>query len=91
LKSIFTKEYERAVAALIAARKNAGLTQQQLATRLRKPQSFVSKYERRERRLDVVEFVRIAQIAGADPSTIVDALQSELAGRPHRERRKDAQ
>ena len=89
MKSVFTKEYECAVAALTIARKNAGLTQKQLAARLRKPQSFVSKYERRERRLDVVEFVRVAQTIGVDPSEIISALQLDMSGRPHRERRKD--
>ena len=38
------------------ARNKAGLTQQELAKRLRKPQSFIAKYEGGERRLDVLEF-----------------------------------
>ena len=52
---------------MIKARKKAGLTQQQLAKRLKKPQSFVAKYEGGERRLDVVEFLGVAQAIGADP------------------------
>jgi transcriptional regulator with XRE-family HTH domain len=54
-------------ALMIAARKDAGLTQSALARRLRKPQSFVAKYEGGERRLDVVEFVAIVRAIGADP------------------------
>src|SRR3979409_1352004 len=52
---------------MIGARKTAGLTQQALALRLKKPQSFVAKYEGGERRLDVVEFVAISRALGADP------------------------
>ena len=52
---------------MIGARKAAGLTQQALALRLKKPQSFIAKYEGGERRLDVVEFITIACALGADP------------------------
>lgn len=52
---------------LVEARKNADLTQAELSTRLRRPQSFVSKYERGERRLDVVEFGEVARALGVDP------------------------
>ena len=51
---------------MIKARKSAGLTQMQLAQRLAVPQSFVSKYERGERRLDFTEFVEISEIIGLD-------------------------
>jgi len=52
---------------LIEARKQAGVTQTGLATRLKRPQSFVSKYERGERRLDLVEFGEVAKALGIDP------------------------
>jgi transcriptional regulator with XRE-family HTH domain len=61
-------------ALLVKARKTAGLTQQNVARRLKKPQSFVAKYERGERRLDVVEFVAITRAIGADPVHILRAL-----------------
>lgn len=63
--------YERAVAVLIQARANAGLTQRQLADRLQVPRSYVSKVETRERRIDFVEFVAWAQHVGADPATLI--------------------
>ena len=47
------------------ARKNAGLTQHELAARLSKPQSFVAKYEGGERRIDVVEFIAICRAISA--------------------------
>lgn len=52
---------------LIDARKSACFTQSELSQRLSKPQSFVSKYERGERRLDVVEFGDVAKALGIDP------------------------
>ncbi len=68
---------------MIAARKRAGLTQQQLAKRLKRPQSFVAKYEGGERRLDVVEFITIARAIGADPLRILKSLVNR-AGLPSR-------
>jgi len=78
LKSVFTEEYEYFLQTLISARKSADITQQELAKSLNKPQSFVSKYERRERRLDVVEFVIIARTIGFDPCTIIKEIESRL-------------
>jgi hypothetical protein len=46
---------------------SANLTQQELAARLGKPQSFVSELERGQRRLDVVELLVISRALGADP------------------------
>ena len=51
---------------LISAREKSGLTQVEVANRLQKPQSYVSKYERGERRLDFVEFVALADVFGVD-------------------------
>ena len=66
-KSIFSARYETFRRELIAAREAAGLTQTQLAAKLSRPQSFVSKYERGERRLDVIEFLEVAKTLGIDP------------------------
>ena len=51
---------------LVSARRDAGLRQVDLAGRLGKPQSFVSKMERGERRLDVVELIVVARAIGVD-------------------------
>lgn len=82
-RSQFSAGYERFRELLIAAREDAGFTQQQVAERLKRPQSFVSKYERGERRLDVVELIEIATALGTEASSIVDSLQKHL----RRERR----
>ena len=59
---------------MIKARKATGLTQQELAKRLHKPQSFVAKYEGGERRIDVVEFVTICRALEVDPIRLLKAL-----------------
>ncbi|PJG55643.1 XRE family transcriptional regulator [Bradyrhizobium forestalis] len=66
-KSLKSAEYARLMALLVATRHKAGIRQQALAKKLRKPQSFVAKYEGGERRLDVIEFIAIAEALGADP------------------------
>lgn len=73
-KTVHTPDQAAFCRLMIGARKAAGLTQQDLADRLRKPQSFVAKYEGGERRLDVVEFVAVTQAIGADPIRILRAL-----------------
>jgi transcriptional regulator with XRE-family HTH domain len=67
LSSLFPEFYDRALEQLVRARKAARITQAALAEMLGRPQSFVAKYESRERRLDVAEFIRIARALGADP------------------------
>lgn len=74
-KSIFTPRYDRLRALLVEARKAAGLTQACLAERLRRPQSFVSKYERGERRLDVVELLEVADSLGVKPAELIEQIQ----------------
>jgi len=61
VKSVFTSKYDRFRRLLIDARREAGLTQSELARQLDRPQSYISKYERGERRVDVVEFLDIAR------------------------------
>ena len=67
-------------ALLIEKRKNAGLTQAYVAKRLGRPQSFVSKYETGERRVDVAEFLRLADVIGFDPLEIIKVLASIPCG-----------
>ena len=43
--------------------------------RLNRPQSFVAKYETGERRIDVVEFLEIAEAVGFDPSELIRELR----------------
>ena len=66
---------------LARARERAGVKQSELATRLGVPASYLSKIENGTRRLDVIEFLRIAEAIGSDPAEIVSELQNELRGR----------
>jgi len=74
-KSVHSTDQAAFCALMIGARKKAGLTQDDLARRLKKPQSFVAKYENGERRLDVIEFLGITRAIGADPVRILKTLQ----------------
>ena len=56
---------------LAAARVRASVTQRELASRLGKPQSFVSAYENGQRRIDVSEFLTIVDALNADPRVVL--------------------
>jgi transcriptional regulator with XRE-family HTH domain len=75
-KSVHSPDQAAFCELMVGARKAAGLTQHALALRLKKPQSFIAKYEGGERRLDVVEFIAVARALGADPLKLVAALLS---------------
>jgi transcriptional regulator with XRE-family HTH domain len=77
LKSLRSADHQHLIGLLVAAREKAGLTQQQLADRLGKPQSFVAKYEGGERRIDVIEFVAISQALQFDPARAVREIAAK--------------
>lgn len=59
---------------LAAARRNAGISQDQLASMLGKPQSFISLYEQGQRRIDLLEFLLIVETLGADPTKVFSEI-----------------
>lgn len=61
-KSIRTKEYQDFAAKLKKARREAGFTQDQVAEKLKRPQSYISKAEAGEQRLDIVELKKFAEL-----------------------------
>lgn len=61
-KSIHTSEYKVITKKLRDARESIGFTQTEAADKLGKPQSYVSKIERSERRVDAVELVEFAKL-----------------------------
>lgn len=73
-KSIYSEEYQRLCALLRTLRREAGLTQTQVAARLEVPQSFVSKYETGERRLDVIELRHVAEALDTVLETVIARL-----------------
>lgn len=73
-KSIYSAEYQRLCGVLRELRQETGLTQVQVAERLGVPQSFVSKYESGERRLDVVELRHVGEAMGVTLRDILARL-----------------
>lgn len=73
-KSIYSAEYQQLCTLLRQLRRAVGLTQVDVAERLNVPQSFVSKYESGERRLDVIELRHVAEAIG----TTLDEVVSQL-------------
>ncbi|MYH32155.1 MAG: helix-turn-helix transcriptional regulator [Acidobacteria bacterium] len=59
-------------------RLRAGLTQAALGQRLNHTQQWVFKYEAGERRLDVVEFIKIARAIGFDPGEFINTFTNEM-------------
>ena len=62
----------------VQARKEAKVTQAELSKRLDRPQSFVSKYEGGERRLDVIEFIEVCDALKISPQTIINSIRKEM-------------
>ena len=80
-KSVFTARYRQLLRALIEARQTRGLTQAQLGKRLGQDQTFVSKFERGVRRLDVIEFLDVTEALGVDPLDLLRTLKRKPRGR----------
>ena len=74
-RSVFSPAYRRLRDWLVAGRQAQSLTQVQLAEKLGRPQSFVSKYERGERRLDFVEVFEIAEVLRIDICDLVTEMR----------------
>jgi len=73
-RTTFRELQERLCELLVEERKEADLTQREVAKRLGVYASYVSKYENGERRLDVVEFLAVAEAIGFDPKEIIADL-----------------
>ena len=77
-RSVFSPAYRRLREWLVEARHASGISQAQLAILLGRPQSFISKYERGERRLDFVEVLEIATALQVDARGLVGELQRQV-------------
>ena len=75
-KSIHSAEQARLQKLLREVREGAGLRQMELAERLGKPQSFVSKYESGERRLDLIELHQVCRVVGISLVDFVGRFES---------------
>ena len=73
-KSVHTRDYLALRAQLREIRRNAGLSQRDLALQLQVPHSWVAKVENGERRIDLIEFRWFVSACGADPLTVFESL-----------------
>jgi transcriptional regulator with XRE-family HTH domain len=76
MKTGSRKTYARLSQLLIEARKKSGLSQQEVADRLGRPQTYVSRVERGTRQMDLVEFLEIAEAVGFDPAGFIRKLRT---------------
>jgi transcriptional regulator with XRE-family HTH domain len=77
-KTIFTGANQVVVDAVREARLRAGLTQGEVAARIGRDQSHISLIEGSQRRLDLVEFNRLAEAIGADPVGLFAEISRRL-------------
>ena len=75
---VFSDEYEIVRDVLIGARHEAGLSQRALAARLGKTGSHVAMIERGQRRVDLLEFCRIAESLGISADALVGRIATQL-------------
>lgn len=80
-KSPFTRDYRVLCEQLKAARTEAGVTQIELAKRLKETQSEVSKFERGERRLDVVQLRWWCEALGVKLTEFVAGFEDKIKSR----------
>ena len=69
--SIYKKEYKNVIERLKEARLSVGMKQEDVAVKLGKPQSYVSKIERGERRVDIAEIKIFAKLYKQDISFFI--------------------
>ena len=71
MKSIYADDYKKTIEKLKQARLDAGLTQEEVSKQLNKPQSYVSKVENSQRRVDVSELKELAKLYKIDPAKLL--------------------
>ncbi len=81
-KSITTTEYRALLRVLRRIRIESGITQVELAEKIDETQSFVSKVERGETRIDLIQLRTISHALGTNLAQLVDRLEQELKPRP---------
>ena len=74
MKSLRSRRHRALCAALVAARKTAGISQHELAMRLKTSQTVIARIEIGERRIDVIEFIDLARTLRIDPREVLAQL-----------------
>ncbi len=74
-KSLHTPPYDAILALLRQIREEAGLTQEQVATRLKRTRTYVTKCELGERRIDLLEWLEFCRACRCDPASFLSRLK----------------
>lgn len=74
-KTLVTERHKRLIVLIIEAREKAGMTQTELANALGEYQSFVARLESGQRRLDVIEFIHLAEILKFDVTEMITEVR----------------
>ena len=74
MKSLRSRRHRALCVVLAAARKAAGLSQDELAQRLKTSQTVIARIEIGERRIDVIEFIDLARVLRIDPREVLTQL-----------------
>ena len=74
MATIRTKRHEQLIEAIVAERKKAGIRQVPLAKKLKRSQTWIARIESGERRIDVIEFLELAEAIGFDPYAMITLL-----------------
>lgn len=82
VESVRTAENDALLNVLKRARLSLGVTQRRLSERLGRSNNYIANIERGSRRLDVVEFTRIAIVLGIDPAMLYADYLSALPKSP---------
>jgi transcriptional regulator with XRE-family HTH domain len=77
---VVSPEYRTLIETLSALRRELGVSQRELARRIGKPPSFINKIELLERRLDLLEFIVLAEALDQKAPSLLSALRANL---PH--------
>ncbi|WP_032880145.1 helix-turn-helix domain-containing protein [Acinetobacter courvalinii] len=75
MKTIHQQRYQTLIDCLINARKQAKLSQADIAHQLSKPQSYIAKIEGKDRKLDVLEYIELCEVLNIRPSDIIRIIE----------------
>ncbi|WP_026471382.1 helix-turn-helix domain-containing protein [Alkanindiges illinoisensis] len=82
MRTIHDPRYSLVIAKLIQIRDEKKITQVELAKKLLKPQSYISKTELLERRLDVIELLDWLNALESNPSLFFNGLNFDAVNKP---------
>ncbi len=73
-KTLGDQRHDKLISFLIEARSEAGITQVELAEKMKVYQSLIARLESGQRRVDVVELIKLGEVLGFDPAEIVKKI-----------------